>query len=203
MSSEMPANNRSSDGAVVRRGAVGRPVILNPLGQFDELCRASRRMALDSAPLRPRIGVVMMPDVTEQHARRGLVDNQPHICVDTHRPEIRVLCAVEPMEMQTGASRIELQVERRSLDRFLLRPGQSRETSREGIRNAEIHHCTENTFITSSPRWLMTLTAMRPDLGLGKGREVSLLRLDQASSSISGSPCRLQRLVGVHRGAEK
>ena len=47
------------------------------------------------------------------------------------------------------------------------------------------HHRTENTFITSSPRWLMTLTAMRPDLGLGKGREVSLLRLDQASSSIS------------------
>ena len=31
----------------------------------------------------------------------------------------------------------------------------------------------------------MTLTAMRPDLGLGKGREVSLLRLAQASSSIS------------------
>jgi hypothetical protein len=47
------------------------------------------------------------------------------------------------------------------------------------------HHFTENTFITSSPRWLMTLTAMRPDLGLGNGREVSLWRLAQASSSIS------------------
>jgi hypothetical protein len=44
---------------------------------------------------------------------------------------------------------------------------------------------TENTFITSSPRWLMTLTAMRPEAGLGNGRDVSLLRLAQASSSIS------------------
>jgi hypothetical protein len=57
----------------------------------------------------------------------------------------------------------------------------------DGDRFDEDGHChsTENTFITSSPRWLMTLTAMRPDLGLGKGREVSLWRLAQASSSIS------------------
>ena len=32
---------------------------------------------------------------------------------------------------------------------------------------------TENTFITSSPRWLMTFTAIRPDFGLAKEREVS------------------------------
>src|SRR5690606_38855161 len=34
-------------------------------------------------------------------------------------------------------------------------------------------HSTLNTFITSSPRWLMTLTAMRPVSGTWKGREVS------------------------------
>ena len=37
-------------------------------------------------------------------------------------------------------------------------------------------------FITSSPKWLMTLTAMRPDAGLPKGRKVSLCKLAQASS---------------------
>ena len=42
-----------------------------------------------------------------------------------------------------------------------------------------------NTFITSSPRWLMTFTAMRPDLGFGKAREVSLFSVAQASSLIS------------------
>ena len=46
-------------------------------------------------------------------------------------------------------------------------------------------YATLNTFITSSPRWLMTLTAMRPDLGFSNGRDVSLLRLAQASGSIS------------------
>ena len=63
------------------------------------------------------------------------------------------------------------------------------EALQDGIVDNRSHrdfpHRTENTFITSSPRWLMTLTAMRPDVGLEKGREVSLLRLAQASSSIS------------------
>ena len=44
---------------------------------------------------------------------------------------------------------------------------------------------TRNTFITSSPRWLITFTAIRPVDGLGKGRDVSLWRLSHASSSIS------------------
>ncbi len=42
-----------------------------------------------------------------------------------------------------------------------------------------------NTFITSSPRWLITLTAMRPERGRGNGRDVSLFRVSQASLSIS------------------
>src|SRR5881396_589162 len=46
----------------------------------------------------------------------------------------------------------------------------------------EFHQSTLNTFITSSPRWLMTFTAMQPDVGLSKGREVSRLSVAQASS---------------------
>jgi aminoglycoside phosphotransferase (APT) family kinase protein len=30
-------------------------------------------------------------------------------------------------------------------------------------------HLTPKTFMTSSPRWLITLTAMRPDFGFGNG----------------------------------
>jgi hypothetical protein len=44
---------------------------------------------------------------------------------------------------------------------------------------------TRNTFMTSSPRWLITFTAIRPDFGFTNGREVSLFRLAQASRSIS------------------
>ncbi len=179
-------------GYAAEQGRVGRVWsgrrdcdLLDPLAYLDELRRAGHGMALDLAPLGPTIGGIVMPDITKQHARRGLVHDQPDIGIDSHRPEIRVSSAVEPMEMQAPASRIELQIERCHFDRFLLRPGQSRETVGEGIRDAEFHHRTGNTFMTSSPRWLMTLTAMRPDLGLGNGREVSLLRLAQASSSIS------------------
>ena len=44
---------------------------------------------------------------------------------------------------------------------------------------------TVNTFITSSPKWLMTLTAMRPVDGRGNAREVSLRSDCHASSPIS------------------
>src|SRR5665213_11725 len=47
------------------------------------------------------------------------------------------------------------------------------------------HRYTVNTFITSSPKWLITFTAMRPVDGRGNGREVSRYRVAQASSSIS------------------
>ena len=46
-------------------------------------------------------------------------------------------------------------------------------------------YSTRKTFITSSPRWFITLTAIRPDSGLSKGREVSLFSVAHASASIS------------------
>ena len=42
-----------------------------------------------------------------------------------------------------------------------------------------------NTFMTSSPRWLITLTAMRPVFGTGNGRETALLSVAHTSASIS------------------
>ena len=59
-----------------------------------------------------------------------------------------------------------------------------------------VTHPTRNTFITSSPRWLITLTAMRPVSGLGKGREVSLFRVAQASASISAFKVVLRERYG-------
>ena len=38
--------------------------------------------------------------------------------------------------------------------------------------SARAAQTTWKTFITSSPRWLITFTAMRPDLGLSKARDV-------------------------------
>src|SRR6266850_1954493 len=55
---------------------------------------------------------------------------------------------------------------------------------------------TRNTFITSSPRWLMTFTAMRPDFGLGNGREVSLWSVAHASSLTSAFNVVFRALYG-------
>ena len=65
--------------------------------------------------------------------------NQPDICIDAHRPEIRVYGTVQPMEMQPPAGRIELQVECRRLDGLLLRTGQPYEACCKGIGDAELH----------------------------------------------------------------
>ena len=50
---------------------------------------------------------------------------------------------------------------------------------------ARSHQATRNTFITSSPRWLMTFTAIRPFFGFSNARDVSLFSVAHASGSIS------------------
>ena len=64
------------------------------------------------------------------------------------------------------------------------------------VRIMSPHYPTRKTFITSSPRWLMILTAMRPVDGLSKGREMSLCRVAQASALISAFRVVLSALYG-------
>src|SRR5216684_3958086 len=115
--------------------------------------------------------------------------DQPEVAVDPNRPKPLVLGFVELMEAHPRVGRIQLQVERGGFDRLLLVAGELREAICKRVGDAELHrdvaHATLNTFITSSPRWLITFTAMRPALGLSNAREVSLCRVAHASSSIS------------------
>src|SRR5215475_1537522 len=55
-------------------------------------------------------------------------------------------------------------------------------------------HGNLKTFMTSSPRWLITFTAIRPLFGLSNGREVSLCSVAQASGSISALSVVLRAL---------
>ena len=56
--------------------------------------------------------------------------------------------------------------------------------------------------MASSPRWLITLTATRPDAGLVNGREILLRSVAHAPWSTSALKIVFRRLVGVVR-AEK
>ena len=96
-------------------------------------------MRLQFAPLRPVISVVVMTDVAEQQARIALVNDQPDVAVNPHRPEVLVLRLVELVEAHSGIGGIELQVERRRLDGLLLVAGQSSEAVGEGVGDAEFH----------------------------------------------------------------
>src|SRR5271165_1597080 len=89
------------------------------------------------------------------------------------------------MKLQTGVGRVQLEVKGRGLHGLLLLACHLCEAVRKCVGNQEFHQFTRKTFITSSPRWLMTLTAILPDCGLSNGREVSLCRDSQASSLIS------------------
>jgi hypothetical protein len=80
-----------------------------------------------------------MSDIAEQDASGGLVHNQPDICIDAHRPEIRVSRAVEFMKMEASTGWIELQVECRGFYGLLFRPCEPRKAVGEGIRNPKFH----------------------------------------------------------------
>ena len=60
--------------------------------------------------------------------------------------------------------------------------------ARLSVKVSAIRNCmaqTLKTFMTSSPRWLITFTAIRRDFGRENGRDTSEWRLSQASRSIS------------------
>ena len=127
--------------------------LLHRLADLDQLRRAGLGMRLQLAPLGPVVGLVVMIDVAEQQAASRLVDDQPDVAADPHRPEVLVLRLVELVEAHAGIGRVELQVEGRRLDGLLLVAGQAGEAVGEGVGDAEFHqHQTLNTFITSSPR---------------------------------------------------
>ena len=65
--------------------------------------------------------------------------DQPDVAADPHRPEVLVLAPCRAYGTHAGIGRVELQVERRRLDGFLLVAGQSGEAVGEGVGDAEFH----------------------------------------------------------------
>ncbi|WP_246802003.1 hypothetical protein [Rhizobium leguminosarum] len=61
----------------------------------------------------------MVIDVGEHDAVAGLVDDDPDIAIDPHRPEVRVLRRIDPVELEAWPVRIGLQVERRQFHLLL------------------------------------------------------------------------------------
>ncbi|WP_245498883.1 hypothetical protein [Rhizobium ruizarguesonis] len=81
----------------------------------------------------------MVVDIGEHDAVARLVDDNPEIAIDAHRPEVRVLGSVDPVELQAGPVRIGLQVERRQLDLLLFVIGELGERSSKAVSEDSGH----------------------------------------------------------------
>jgi hypothetical protein len=147
--------------------------LLDAFARLDDLDRAGFGVRLDAAALGPGIGVVVMADIGDEGRVAALMQDQADVAIDARGPEIRVLALVDAMKLQAVAGRIDLKIEHARLHRLPIRRSEAAEGGGEGFGDEKIHPHTPNTFITSSPKWLMTLTAIFPVAGRGKGLDVS------------------------------
>jgi len=94
----------------------------------------------------------MVSDITQQQSGICFMDDQPDIGIDADGPEVGIFRPIQPVKLHAWMGRVKLQVEGCGLDNFLFLTGQLSEAIRKGVGDAEFHHVTRNTFITSSPR---------------------------------------------------
>jgi hypothetical protein len=73
------------------------------------------------------------------------MDNDPEIGVDAHRPEVRVLRAVELVERHAGRGRTDLQVECGRLGGLLLLRRKARKAISESVGDQEVHNRSETS----------------------------------------------------------
>ena len=81
----------------------------------------------------------MVSHITEQEAEFCLVDDHTQIGIHPHRPEIFVLHILQPMKIHARIGGIDLKVEGRGFNGFLLVAGEFGEAVGEGFGYAEVH----------------------------------------------------------------
>ena len=101
---------------------------------------ASCGMRFQLPPLQPVVRLVVVPDEAQHQARGALVNDQADVAAHAHGPEVLVLRLVEPVKAHAGVGWIDLQVERRRLDRLLLVAGEPAEAVGEGVGDPELGH---------------------------------------------------------------
>jgi len=73
------------------------------------------------------------------------MNNKTNIAADAYRPEVLVFGPVEFVETHPRTGRIELQVECRCFNGFLLIPSQASKTVSECVRDKEVHIGTSSS----------------------------------------------------------
>jgi hypothetical protein len=126
------------------------PQLLHRLANLHQLRGARLRMGFQLAALGPGVGSVVMIDVAKQQAVGVSMHDDPDVAADPDRPEILVPRPFELVTAHGGIGRVELQVERRRLDEFLLLASQARQTVGESGGDAKFHSYRRLSFSFSS-----------------------------------------------------
>ena len=108
----------------------------------------------------------MVVGVAQHQAGLGLVKDDANVAARTHRPEVLVFGLLNPVQAHAGVRRVQLQVKRCGLDRFLLVASQARQAVGEGVGYAEVHDAQSNAF-RNEPLAPMRCTSEPNDIRVG------------------------------------
>ena len=100
-------------------GVNERLYFLSLLDQFDDLHRTGSFMRNDLAPPRPCIGIIVVPDIGEQHILTITPHDDANVLADARGPNVFV-SYIEALEAESWPARIDHQVDRSDFDLFLL-----------------------------------------------------------------------------------
>jgi hypothetical protein len=101
-------------------GDWGELDLANRFPDHDELGGAGDGMGFELAPRGPVVGAIVMVDIAEHHAALDPMEDQPEVTAGAGGPEVLVLDVVEPVALQAGIGRVDLQLEGGELGGFLL-----------------------------------------------------------------------------------
>ncbi|WCP15045.1 hypothetical protein sphantq_03500 [Sphingobium sp. AntQ-1] len=102
--------------------------LFGSLDDFDQLHRAGAFMRHQSAPLRPAIGIIVMPDPCQQGITAILMQDDPDVLTDTGSPETR--CRLDTVKRQAITALVLRKI--KSSDLHLLLLGDSQAIERFG-----------------------------------------------------------------------
>jgi hypothetical protein len=85
------------------------------------------------------ISVIVVVDVAQQQAGVRPVHNQPNVEAHADRPEVGIFRLVNLVKLQRRMSRVQLEIEGRGLDSFLLVAAEPGEAVRERVGDTEFH----------------------------------------------------------------
>jgi hypothetical protein len=96
-------------------------------------------MRLENSPFSPLVSLIVMVHIAEQQAGCCPMHDDEQIAGHPYRPEIPVAGRVQFVELESGISRIQLQIECSGLGSLLLLACKPRQAIDKRIRNPKFH----------------------------------------------------------------